>query len=175
MIEKPLNRILEERKSLIEFKARNPRFQFRFTLPILEFRYISTPGLIKKREGISLWNEWIVPVLISQRYPVESPFARLIAVGCKGIPYHPNVLPHEPWVLCYGTHSPVLMLDNLARRIEQMIILNPDFISTEESNSLNPDACRFVRRLIKEKATPLRLGISLPNWCTTKPEQVNHG
>lgn len=161
------HRIAEELRALTDLARHSQRFAWRFTGRMLAFCYTHTPGLVLDRDGISVWPSWSAGVFLGPKYPIQAPEVVLAPAGRKGRPFHPNVLPHPPYRACYGRHLPAVLLDELVRRLEGMIMLRPGSVMTDERDSLDPRACRFVRRLIQEGAAPLRQGRPLPAWCSS--------
>jgi hypothetical protein len=120
--------------------------------------FAETPGLVRTERGVETCDSWEATLTFPPFYPIDEPIVTLSPAGREGAPYHPNVLPVWPFLLCYGRHLPDLLLDELARRIERMIVLMPGSVTTDETDSLNHDACKLVRRLIREGVAPLTLG-----------------
>ncbi len=160
------NRLLEETRALKALAKRNSRFSFTLCKRGYLFRFTDTPGLIQTTDGISLWNQWDVRILLPPRYPIDQPWALIVPHACTGRPIHPNVLPTiAPCRVCYGRYRADTLLDELALRMYRIITLRPEAIMTDERNALNPSICHIVRRLIREKHVPLTLNTSLPGWC----------
>lgn len=137
---------------------------------IFLFKYDSIPGLLKTNHGVEVWSTWQAAVLLPAGYPLKPPVVMLRPVDKKGFPFHPNVRPSLPNIVCYGRHMPVLLLDELARRLERMINLEPKAITTDEADSLNWQACRYVRLLTREQKIPLTKNTCLPG--NQQPEKV---
>jgi hypothetical protein len=129
---------------------------------VLIFKYVNTPGLVHSANGVEICSDWEAVVVLPSGYPIQPPVVMLKPVGRKGLTFHPNVTPEPPHLLCFGQHVPALLLDELARRIQRMIILTPGAFMTNETDSLNPSACQFVRFLARDKKLPLSEGIRLP-------------
>ena len=127
--------------------------------------YEGLPGPAQTGHGLILWQSWQAVVALGARYPVEAPRIFVSAAGCTGVPFHPNILPTPPYLLCYGRHQPVLLLDGLARRVARILRLDRGAVMTDERNSLHPLACQPVRRLLQEGAAPLRADVPFPAWC----------
>jgi hypothetical protein len=147
-------RIQNDLAALTELAVAKPNFRWRRNGRQLLLEYVNTPGLIRTGGGVEIWGRWQAALTLPPRYPIEGPIVTLSSVGRSGAPYHPNVLPVPPYLLCYGRHLPDLLLDELARRIERMIVLMQGAVATGEPY-LNGDACGYVRRLIREGKTPL--------------------
>lgn len=166
------HRIIQDLASLDKLAYSNPRFSWRRSGHGLVFRYTGTPGLVRTRAGIGVWDMWSVLIRLGPTYPVQSPTAFLVPVSGVGGPWHPNTLAEPPHPVCFGRHLPVALLDELARRMERIIILEPHTIMVDERDAMNPHACALVRRLIRERAAPLTLDGSLPDWCRGDPAPV---
>jgi hypothetical protein len=151
-------RIQNDLVALTELAAARQGFSYRMEGRNIALEYKGTPGLIRTGRGVEICTRWRAVLRLPPRYPIDPPIVTLSPVGQDGAPYHPNVLPVRPYALCYGRHLPDLLLDELARRVERMILLMPGSVTTDEADSLNHDACRHVRRLIREGRTPLTLG-----------------
>jgi hypothetical protein len=150
-------RIQNDLAALSELAVAKPNFRWRSNGRQLLLEYVNTPGLIRTGRGVEICDRWQAALTLPPRYPIEAPIVTLSPVGQSGAPYHPNVLPVPPYLLCYGRHLPDLLLDELARRIERMIVLMQGAVATGEPY-LNGDACSYVRRLIREGRTPLTPG-----------------
>jgi len=127
--------------------------------------YDGLPGLVQTGQGLLVWTSWGVLVALPRRYPIDPPSVYVSAAGCEGRPFHPNILPAPPYLLCYGQHQPLRLLDGLARRVARIIRLGRGAVMTDERNSLHGAACQPVRRLLQEAVAPLATDSSLPDWC----------
>jgi len=169
MHERQAHRILEDYRALRQLAAEGltecRRFGCRRAAAGFIWDYEGLFGLVQTDHGLVVWQSWQAVVALGARYPVEAPRAFVSAVGCTGWPFHPNILPAPPYLLCYGHHQPVRLLDSLARRVARILRLDRGAVMTDERNSLHPRACQPVRRLLQEGAAPLRAGEPLPAWC----------
>ena len=129
------------------------------------WRYEGLPGFLETPSGLLVWPSWHALVSLGPRFPIDAPRVFLAPAGQPGRPYHPNILSKPPYLVCYGRHQPLLLLDALARRLARIIMMHRDAIMTDERNSLNPQACPTVRRLVQDGAVPLTIGRPLPSWC----------
>lgn len=142
--------------SLTALAQARPNFSFTQLAPnVLLFRYADTPGLIRTTNQVQIWSGWQAAVLLPPQYPFKPPLVMLRPAGKQGLPFHPNVRPGPPHIVCYGQYIPVLLLDELARRLERIINLEPRAVMTDEADSLNRRACRYVRQLAREHKIPL--------------------
>lgn len=161
-----MNRISEEIRALKALDKHSRRITVKFDkvkpMPRLLFHYVDTPGLVQTGRRITVWASWDARVILSVNYPIQSPIVLLTPHRCGGRPFHPNVLPVPPYQVCYGHHLPNCLLDELALRIERMIVLHPQAVMTDEYDSMNRAACEFVRSLIIDHLAPLQLQTSLP-------------
>jgi hypothetical protein len=139
--------------------------------PFVILRYVNTPGLLETNRGIEVCECWEVGIFLPPRYPIDGPVVRIASAGQTGKPFHPNVSPVFPHMVCCGRHMPELLLDELARRIERMILLMPGSVMTDERDALNARACMYVRRLTRIGTTPLRQGQS----ATIELPQIEQG
>lgn len=155
-------KVLDSRSSKIKFATR--RYPEK---NLVEFSIFlkNTPGLIKTVDGaLEICDKWMILLSLGPNFPVTSPEVYLAPLR-SGRPWHPNILPVHPFRLCYGRHLPCLLLDKLVFQIGRMLILDPKLIMTDENKSLNHEACRDVRLLIREGYAPLS-GKGLPCWCS---------
>ena len=159
------HRMVEEIRALNEYMDRVERFSWQTNGRQLRFEYTGVPGLVRVNNEIQLWTEWSATVAIGPRYPLQPPEVSLRPKRSPGTPWHSNVLPSPPFPVCYGHHLPVALLDQLARRIERIIVMEPGSVMVDERDALNPRVCALSRRLIREGYTPLRTGAPLPDWC----------
>jgi len=171
MNEKPLknlmmpHRLLEEVRALKALDNRNSRFSFSSSVSGFVFHFKDTPGLLQTADGMSLWNQWTVRIMLPYKYPIDPPLALISPYRHIGRLIHPNVLSVPPHRVCYGRHKANQLLDELALRIQRIICLRPEAAMTDERDALNPRICHVIRRLIREKYVPLTLETSLPEWC----------
>jgi len=172
MNSRQLHRIQEDYRALRQLATAGleaaGRFDCRRTANGFIWVYQGIPGLALWAEGLTVWQCWQALVALGPRYPVEAPRVFITTVGHRARPFHPNILPVPPHLLCYGHHQPVQLLDGLARRLVRILRLDSGAIMTDERNSLHPEACQPVRRLVQEGAVPLRLGKPLPDWCRVR-------
>jgi len=169
MCKRQLHRILEDWQALRRLAAEGleecRRFDCRQVATGFIWRYEGLPGLVQTGHGLLVWQSWRALVALGARYPVEAPKIFVETVGCPGLPFHPNILHVPPHLLCYGRHLPLQPMDGLARRVARILRLHRDAVMTDERNSLHPEACQPVRRLLQEGSVPLSPGQSLPPWC----------
>ena len=171
MIEKPFqnlrmsHRLLEEVRVLKELDNRNSRFSFSSSASGFIFHFKDSPGLLQTAEGISLWDQWAVRIVLPNKYPIDPPLALISPYRRIGRIVHPNVMSFRPHRICYGKHKATQLLDELALRIQRIISLRREATMTDERDALNPRICHVIRRLIREKYVPLTLETSLPEWC----------
>lgn len=155
-------RIQRDVAVLEELSVAIPSFTFRWLgSNVLVLKYVKTPSLLLHADRVEICHDWEAIVTLPRGYPIQPPVVMLKPVGRKGLTFHPNVTPEPPHLLCFGQHVPVLLLDELARRIQRMIILTPGAFMTNETDSLNPSACQFVRFLSRDKKLPLSEGVRL--------------
>jgi hypothetical protein len=165
------HRFSQEVEALKAFACNRGRFLFRVLGRGFLFFYRDTPGILKRDECVQLWTGWVARIQLPPEYPVQSPHVHLSPWGTAGQPWHPNIFPRRPFPVCYGRHVPVHLLDELARRLERLITLDPQSVMVDESDALNPQVCVLVRRLIHEGRLPLAPGEELPQWCQDRPRR----
>jgi len=157
-----LKRIQNDLASLRALAQASSFFSFRqLRSDVLIFNYIDTPGLIRSIKGVEICSTWESLVILPRAYPIKPPVVMLRPVSRQGLTFHPNVKPERPHLLCYGRHVPVLLLDELARRIQRIVTLTPGAFMANEVDALNSRACQYVRLLARDKKLPLREGMSL--------------
>ncbi len=119
-------------------------------------KFADTPGLMRTDAGRQVWCRWRAVILLTPGFPVLPPHVLLSPDGrAGGQPFHPNIMPHSPFRVCFGRHLPQMLLDELAHRLHRIITLTPGSVMTDERDSLNPEACRFVRKLARSGRIPL--------------------
>ena len=161
-------RIKADLRSLVQWEMKQPSFSWRWAGHGVVFVYRDTPGLLRTGRGVRVWLRWQAAVVLPPLYPIVAPLVTLRPAGAAGAPFHPNVLPHPPYAVCYGQHMPVLLLDELARRIEQILILQPRTIMPDERDALSPAACAYVRQLVQRGLAPLEAETALPAYETVR-------
>ena len=156
-------RIQKDMEALEKLDVAIPSFTFRrLERNVLVFKYVNTPGLLLHAGRVEVWLAWEAIMILPRSYPIEAPTVMLRPIGRQGMAFHPNVTPEQPHGLCYGKFIPVLLLDELAKRIQRIITLIPGAFMTVEANALNSSACQFVRLLARVKKLPLQENIRLP-------------
>jgi hypothetical protein len=153
-----LKRIKNDMRALARLASAHPDFTWTQRGRVVVLRFGATPGLLKTETGVVIHSRWEAALLLPPRYPIDAPIVTLSATGQPGRPFHPNIGPEPPHLVCYGRHIPSVSLDDLVRRIERIINLVPGTAMTRERDSLNARACAYVRRLARTRTLPLRPG-----------------
>ena len=122
-------------------------FQCRPCVVGFVWTYDGLLGLVQTHEGLTAWPAWQVTRCPgSAAIRAEPPRLFVWAARSPGAPFHPNVLPAAPYLLCYGRHQPIELLDGLARRVARILRLEPGAVMPDEHNCLHRQACQPVRR-----------------------------